>query len=186
MSKKSKRTKASSRPLIAGVPAEWAGFVSDVLAWCAHKFCQEGALQGMAFLGKIGEEQISVVPIDAQDEASKDASTEMIAEVALQTQAGAILCVLEAWTLREAHMRDAQALIKRYGSLSAMPDTMKEEVLMASLETPMGMWVARASIARDDRAKSVQVGPFHFEFMPGTIGRFTHLLPASPASTTLH
>lgn len=186
MPKVSKNAALPDRPDVSGTPPEWGDFAEAVLTVCVQQFCQEGILQGMAFIGRADDEHIAVVPVDARSEEGKNASVDAIADVARQTQAGAILCVLEAWTLRDEHMRNAQALIKRYGSLSAMPDTMKEEVLMASLETPMGMWVARASIARDDRTKSVQVGPFRFEFMPGTIGRFTHLLPAEGANATLH
>ena len=186
MSRTSKRADFSDRPVVSGTPPEWADFAEAVLAWSAQQFCQEGALQGMAFIGRVGEERIAVVPVDARSEGGKDASAQTIAEAARQTQAGAILCVLEAWTLREDHMRNAEALIKRYGSLSEMPDAMKDEVLMASLETTAGMWVARANIFRDDRAHGVKIGPFRFEFMPGTIGRFTHLLPGGSASAPLH
>lgn len=186
MSRKSKRADFSDRPVVSGTPPEWDDFAEAVLTVCVQQFCQEGVLQGMAFIGRADDEHIAVVPVDARSEEGKNASVDAIADVARQTQAGAILCVLEAWTLRDEHMRNAHALIKRYGSLSAMPDTMKEEVLVASLETPNGMWVARASISRDDRNKTLQVGPFRFEFMPGTIGRFTHLLPGWSASAPLH
>lgn len=173
-------------PTFTGVPPEWRRFCAAVLTWAAQQLHRDGALQGVAFLGKVGDDHIATVPIDARSPEHKDASAAAIAQTAQQIQADAILFVIEAWTLREACVNEAEALIAKYGSLGNMPDTYKEEVMMASLETASGLWVARAPILRDDRMAGVTLGVIDFERMQGMTGRFTHLLPASSGHAPLH
>lgn len=161
-------------------PAEYAGVISNVLDKVRHNLKVHDQLLSVAFLINLEQGKIELVAGEFDGEDAKDYFSETVRQRASRMQAEAICFVSEAWTLPEKYstQEDIERIRKVYGSISEFPE--REEIIMVSLETHDGMWMARSGIAPAKKGRK----PTGFSWLKadGMTGRFAHLLPPRYAS----
>lgn len=156
-------------------PAEYAGVIGNILDKVKHNLKAHDQLLSVAFLINLEQGKIELVAGEFDGEDAKDYFSETVRQRASRMQAEAICFVSEAWTLPEKY--STQEHIDRirnvYGSISAFPE--REEIVMVSLETHDGLWMARSGIAPAKKGRK----PTGFSWVKadGMTGRFAHLLP---------
>lgn len=145
-------------------------------------------LQATAFVGNLTTKQVIPVRIQPGSVEDKDQSALEIRSAALALEADFVFAIMEAWTLRPDKMRQMNAILDRFGSISASPYAIDTCALM--LETRHGVWAAQPQIKPKGISKKKRtMGLIEFRYFTETKGRFAHLLPKKAGDeppTTLH
>ena len=108
----------------------------------ARGFLEAGEkLQAMAFVGNLTTKAVIPVMIQPGSSEDKDQSARTIQSAALALEADFVFAIMEAWTLRPDKIRQMNAILDKYGSISASPYAIDTCSLM--LETRHGVWAAQ-------------------------------------------
>ena len=155
----------------------------------ARGFLEAGErLQAMAFVGNLSTKAVIPVMIQPGSVEDKDQSARTIQSAALALEADFVFTIMEAWTLRPDKIRQMNAILDKYGSISASPYAIDTCSLM--LETRHGVWAAQPQIKPKGISKKKRtIGVVEFRYFTETEGRFAHLLPKKEGDeppTTLH
>ena len=78
-------------------------------------------LQAFAFVGNLTTKEVIPVMIQPGSVEDKDKSARTIQSAALALEADFVFAIMEAWTLRPDKMRQMNAILDKYGSISASP-----------------------------------------------------------------
>ena len=142
----------------------------------ARGFLEAGEkLQGMAFVGNLTTKEVIPVMIQPGSSEDKDQSARTIQSAALALDADFVFAIMEAWTLRPDKMRQMNAILDKYGSISASPYAIDTCSLM--LETRRGVWAAQPQIKPKGISKKKRtIGVVEFRYFTEVEGRFAHLL----------
>ena len=133
-------------------------------------------LQPMAFVGNMTTKQVVPVMVQTGSEEGKDQSARTIQSAALALEADFVFAIMEAWTLRPDKMRQMNAILDKYGSISASPYAI--DTCALTLETRHGLWVAQPQIKSKGISKKKRtIGVVEFRYFTEVEGRFAHLLP---------
>lgn len=133
-------------------------------------------LQAMAFIGNMTTKEVITVRIQPSSGEDKDQSARTIQSAALALKADFVFAIMEAWTLRPDKMRQMNAILDKYGSISASPYAIDTCSLM--LETRRGVWAAQPQIKPKGISKKKRtIGVVEFRYFTEVEGRFAHLLP---------
>ena len=135
-------------------------------------------LQPMAFVGNLTTKQVVPVMVQTGSSEGKDQSARTIqsAALALALEADFVFAIMEAWTLRPDKMRQMNAILDKYGSISASPYAI--DTCALTLETRHGLWVAQPQIKSKGISKKKRtIGVVEFRYFTEVEGRFAHLLP---------
>src|SRR3990167_780922 len=133
-------------------------------------------LQPMAFVGNLTTKQVVPVMVQTGSGEGKDQSVRTIQSAALALETDFVFVIMEAWTLRPDKMRQMNAILDKYGSISASPYAIDTCSLM--LETRHGVWAAQPQIKPKGISKKKRtIGVVEFRYFTETEGRFAHLLP---------
>ena len=143
----------------------------------ARSFLEAGErLQAMAFVGNLTNKAVIPVMIQPGSNEDKDQSARTIQSAALVLEADFVFAIMEAWTLRPDKMRQMNAILDKYGSISESPYAIDTCSLM--LETRHGVWAAQPQIKPKGISKKKRtIGVVEFRYFTETKGRFAHLLP---------
>ncbi|PJC02352.1 MAG: hypothetical protein CO071_03625 [Gallionellales bacterium CG_4_9_14_0_8_um_filter_59_50] len=143
----------------------------------AREFLEAGErLQPMAFVGNLTTKEVIPVMIQTGSGEGKDQSARTIQSAALALEADFVFAIMEAWTLRPDKMRQMNAILDKYGSISASPYAIDTCSLM--LETRHGVWAAQPQIKPKGISKKKRtIGVIEFRYFTEAGGRFAHLLP---------
>ena len=132
-------------------------------------------LQPMAFVGNMTTKQVVPVMVQTGSEEGKDQSARTIQSTALALEADFVFAIMEAWTLRPDKMRQMNAILDKYGSISASPYAI--DTCALTLETRHGLWVAQPQIKSKGISKKKRtIGVVEFRYFTEVEGRFAHLL----------
>lgn len=133
-------------------------------------------LQAFAFVGNLTTRQVIQVMIHPGSVEDKDQSAREIQSAALALEADFVFAIMEAWTLRPDKMRQMNAILDKYGSISASPYAI--DTCALTLETRHGLWVAQPQIKPKGISKKKRtIGVVEFRYFSEVAGRFVHLLP---------
>ena len=133
-------------------------------------------LQAMAFVGNMTTKEVITVRIQPGSGEDKDQSARTIQSAVLALKADFVFAIMEAWTLRPDKMRQMNAILDKYGSISASPYAVDTCSLM--LETKHGVWAAQPQIKPKGISKKKRtIGAVEFRYFTEVEGRFAHLLP---------
>ena len=134
-------------------------------------------LQAMAFIGNMTtKEVITVRRIQPGSGEDKDQSARTIQSAALALDADFVFAIMEAWSLRPNKIPQMDAILDKYGSISASPYAIDTCSLM--LETRRGVWAAQPQIKPKGISKKKRtIGVVEFRYFTEVEGRFAHLLP---------
>ncbi|MFZ2541602.1 MAG: hypothetical protein WAW75_07480 [Gallionella sp.] len=143
----------------------------------ARGFLEAGEkLQPMAFVGNMTTKEVIPVMIQAGSGEGKDQSAQTIQSAALVLDADFVFAIMEAWTLRPDKMRQMNAILDKYGSISASPYAI--DTCAITLETRHGVWVAQPQIKPKGISRKKRIiGEVEFRYFTEVEGRFAHLLP---------
>ncbi len=143
----------------------------------ARGFLEAGEkLQAMAFVGNMTTKEVIPVMVQTGSGEGKDQSAQMIQSAAFALNADFVFAIMEAWTLRPDKMRQMNAILDKYGSISASPYAIDTCSLM--LETRHGVWAAQPQIKPKGISKKKRtIGAVEFRYFTEVEGRFAHLLP---------
>jgi len=152
----------------------------DIIATLIDKargFLEAGeTLQAMAFVGNLSSKEVIPVMIQPGSGDDKDESARNIQAAASALDADFVFTIMEAWSLRPDKMRQMNAILDKYGSISASPYAIDTCSLM--LETRHGVWAAQPQIKPKGISKKKQtIGVIEFRYFTEVEGRFAHLLP---------
>jgi hypothetical protein len=88
----------------------------------ARSFLEAGEkLQPFAFVGNLTTKEIIPVMIQPGSGEDKDQSARMIQSAALVLEADFVFTIMEAWSLRPDKISKMDAILDKYGSISASP-----------------------------------------------------------------
>ena len=133
-------------------------------------------LQAFAFVGNLTTKQVIPVTIHPGSIEDKNQSAREIRSAALALESDFVFTVMEAWSLRPDKIRQMNAILDKYGSISASPYAIDACSLM--LETRHGVWAAQPQIKpRGISRKKRTIGVVEFRYFTEVEGRFAHLLP---------
>ena len=143
----------------------------------ARGFLEAGEkLQAFAFVGNLTTKQVIPVMIQPGSVEDKDQSARTIQSAALALEADFVFAIMEAWTLRPDKMRQMNAILDKYGSISASPYAI--DTCAFTLETRHGLWAAQPQIKPKGISKKKRtIGVVEFRYFTEAEGRFAHLLP---------
>ena len=143
----------------------------------ARGFLEAGEmLQPMAFVGNLTTKEVIPVMIQTGSEGGKDQSARVIQSAALALDADFVFAIMEAWTLRPDKMRQMNAILDKYGSISASPYAI--DTCALTLETRHGLWATQPPIKPKGISKKKRtIGAVEFRYFTEVKGRFAHLLP---------
>ena len=143
----------------------------------AQGFLEAGEkLQAFAFVGNLTTKEVIPVMIQPGSVEDKDQSARTIQSAALTLEADFVFAIMEAWTLRPDKMRQMNAILDKYGSISASPYAIDTCSLM--LETRHGVWAAQPQIKPKGISKKKRtIGVVEFRYFTEAGGRFMQLLP---------
>ena len=143
----------------------------------ARGFLEAGEkLQPMAFVGNLTTKQVVPVMVQTGSEEGKDQSARTIQSAALALDADFVFAIMEAWSLRPNKIPQMDAILDKYGSISASPYAIDTCSLM--LETRRGVWAAQPQIKPKGISKKKRtIGVVEFRYFTEVEGRFAHLLP---------
>ncbi len=155
----------------------------------ARDFLEAGQqLQAVAFVGNLTTRQGIPVMIQQDTNEDKENSARTIQKMAAIAEADFVFTIMEAWSLRADKVPQMDAVLEKYGSISASPYAV--DVCSLMLETKRGVWVAQQLIKRKGISKKKRTfGPVEFRFYTEVEGRFAHLLPVKEGDeppTILH
>ena len=110
-------TKAS----ISTPPQAYMDIISSLIDK-ARGFLEAGEkLQSMAFVGNLTTKEFIPVMIQSGSNEDKDQSARAIQSAALAMEADFVFAIMEAWTIRPDKMHQMNAILDKYGSISASP-----------------------------------------------------------------
>ena len=133
-------------------------------------------LQAMAFIGNMTTKEVITVRIQPGSGEDKDQSARTIQSAALALDADFVFAIMEAWSLRPNKIPQMDAILDKYGSISASPYAIDTCSLM--LETRRGVWAAQPQIKPKGISKKKRtIGVVEFRYFTEVEGRFAHLLP---------
>lgn len=165
------------------LPREFAGIVASVIE-TAEGFLRSGQeVEAVAFVGSSSERNVVPMAMDMGSDRAKDKSSESIRMAAQALGADFVLFVAESWASRVTDKGKAAELLAKYGSVSALPDKHKMEVVLFSLETRDGLWMAMPEIVPLGHSKKKRtMKAVSFVKADESRGRFVNLLfsPGSP------
>ncbi len=142
----------------------------------------------IAFVGNFATGKTAQVLLDNGSDAEKDRSALAIRLAADMLEADFIFLIMEAWSLRKDKMPQMDAILDKYGSISASP--YRVDVVSFGLETRYGVWMSQCEIKPKGISKKKRtIGTPAFQYFKEVEGRFTHLLKKSPkeeGGATLH
>jgi hypothetical protein len=167
------------------LPARYEELILPLVAK-SRGFLEAGeALSPLAFIGNFETKQTIPVLIDTATEESKDAAARAISLMAAEMDADFVFNIMEGWGLPKDKMNKYQEIVERYGSIGASP--YKIDTANFILETRHGVWGCQIPLKFKAPSKKRRTFalPVVFQFMDGTEGRFTGLLPKKD-SGTLH
>ena len=161
---------------ISTPPQAYMNIISSLIDK-ARGFLEAGEkLQPMAFVGNLTTKQVVPVTVQTGSEEGKDQSARTIQSAALALEADFVFAIMEAWTLRPDKMRQMNAILDKYGSISASPYAI--DTCALTLETRHGLWVAQPQIKSKGISKKKRtIGVVEFRYFTEVEGRFAHLLP---------
>ncbi len=135
-------------------------------------------LAARAFIAHIGRGEIVPVRLDDSSDESKVDSARAIQVRAALLGADFIFIIREAWRLPEKYLPRYDEIIDKYGSIGASPHA--EDIVMFSLETPEGIWMAMLPLKAKPPSKQRRTfGPVVFKHIPNVHGQFVGLLPSA-------
>ncbi|MFZ2301815.1 MAG: hypothetical protein WAW10_08095 [Gallionella sp.] len=143
----------------------------------ARGFLEAGEkLQPMVLVGNLTTKEIIPVMVQTGSEGGKDQSARTIQSEALALEADFVFAIMEAWMLRPDKMRQMNAILDKYGSISASPYAI--DTCALTLETRHGLWAAQPQIKPKGISKKKRtIGAIEFRYFTEVEGRFAHLLP---------
>ena len=145
-------------------------------------------LQPIAFVGNLTTKEVIPVMIKTSSEEGKDQSARTIQSAALALEADFVFSIMEVWSLRTDKMQQMEAILDKYGSISASPYAV--DVCSFMLETRWGVWVSLCQIKPKGISKKKRtIGVVEFRHFTETAGRFAQLLPTKAGDeppTILH
>lgn len=156
----------------------------------ARRILESGeSLVPMAFVGNFESGQTIPIMLQSGNEQNKDSSALAIRMAAETLGADFVFVIMDAWSLRKDKMPQMQAILDKYGSISASPYAI--DVASFGLETRYGLWMAQCEIKPKGISKKKKtIGQPQFQFFKEVEGRFSHLLPKKDdtegGSTVLH
>ena len=146
------------------------------------------ALAPIAFVGNLGTGKTMQILLDSESEESKDRSAMAVRMAAEMLAADFVFVVMEVWGLPKDKMPRMDAIIDKYGSISACP--FRVDTASFILETRYGVWVAQCEIRLKGLSKKKRtIGEPEFTFFKEVEGRFSRFLPqptSADGPATLH
>lgn len=142
---------------------------------------KDGKLVPVAF---IISREAGIVPITftGHTDEQKDGWAHQISMAASTFKATAICIAMESWSLKRQYVHLHADIQKKWGSLSAAPESYKLDVVSLSVETPDELWVAQCSIRPlgiSKRKKTFDLAGAQWQRFTEAGGRFAGLLPGS-------
>lgn len=161
-------------------PAEYAGLLGTIMEKVQQNLKAHDQLLPVAFLINLKKNKIDVVAANFADDAAKDFFAETVRQRASRFEAEAICFASEAWSLPEKYStkEHMDRIYRVYGSLSNFPE--REEIVMLSLQTHDGLWMATSRISTAKKGRKAT--GFKWMKSDGSDGRFTKLLPPKYAT----
>lgn len=158
-------------------PKAYMDIIAPLIAK-ARDFLEAGEkLQAIAFVGNLASRQTIPVMIQQNTNEEKENSARTIQKMAAISEADFVFTIMEVWSLRPDKVPMMDAVLEKYGSISASPYAV--DVCSLMLETKRGVWVAQPQIKPKGISKKKRtIGPVEFRFFTEVEGRFAHLLPA--------
>ena len=155
----------------------------------ARGFLEKGeALAPIAFVGNLGTGKNMQILLDSDSEETKDRSARAVRMAAEMLAADFVFVVMEVWGLPKDKMPRMDAIIDKYGSISASP--FRVDMASFVLETRYGVWAAQCEIrAKGLSKKKRTIGAPEFTFFKEVEGRFSRFLPqptSADGPATLH
>ncbi len=143
----------------------------DAIVSRAQEILSEGKeLHAFAFLGKFGCRFVAV-PMNMS---SKDLAAKFITLLCRDTEPDYVIMISEAWTLSmECTGTELERLAKTRESIANHPNRI--DVVMITLETKEGNWIAQAPIKSLDGKR--RMDDPEFLVFTGIEGRFASFLP---------
>ena len=172
-----------------GNPPEAYFTLIKPLIGAARSFLEKGeALAAIAFVGNLGTGKTMQILLDSESDESKDRSAMAVRMAAEMLAADFVFVVMEVWGLPKDKMPRMDAIINKYGSISACPFRVNTASFI--LETRYGVWVEQCEIRLKGLSKKKRtIGEPEFTFFKEVEGRFSRFLsqPTSAAGpATLH
>jgi len=132
-------------------------------------------LQAFVFLGASDKPTLPC-PMNVCNAKAKDKSAAIVRGIAEAGNAEFAIMISEAWALdaEKTTMEEFIRIAESRESIENHPNRI--DVLMVTLETPMGFWVAQSPI-KSSGGKARGFGEVNFEFLDRVEGRFTCFLP---------
>lgn len=101
-------------------------------------------LAPIAFVGNFATGKTAQVLLESGSDAEKDRSALAIRMTADMVDADFVFVIMEAWSLRKDKMAQMDAILDKYGSISASP--YRVDVVSFGLETRYGVWMSQCEI----------------------------------------
>lgn len=158
------------------MPTAYRAIIEPLISTARGLLERGETLQPIALVGNLSRSEVQQVLINNTNPAAKQASSDLIAQVAAHSAADFIFIITEAWALREDKVSQMAQIIARYGSISACP--YRVDSVTFSLETVHGVWVGQVTLQPKGVSKKKRTfGNVRFRCFTEVQGRFLDLLP---------
>lgn len=132
-------------------------------------------LEPMAFVGNFASGKTMPMMLNNDSEAEKDRSAMAIRMAAEMLEADFVFLIMEVWSLPPDKISRMDAILEKYGSISASP--YRVDTVSLCLETRYGVWVAECpALPKGISKKKRTIGPPRFKHFTEVEGRFSHFL----------
>ena len=150
------------------IPEQFKAILNLIIKASHEIITEKEELEPIVFLCK--SDDILPVVLDFPDEAGKDLSSRMIAQIAQKFRPEFTIFVSEAWVLKTDDASDIKR--DKTQSLEHHPDRI--DCVIYSLETKYGIWVGTSEIKKDVNKRTA--GMPDFKKPDYATGRFVNLL----------
>lgn len=175
-------------PPVSSPPEAYLEIISSLIDSARNLLERGENLTPIAFVGNITRGEVVPVLMRTATESDKGEAAESIRRIAAMIDADFVFSVFEAWSLRPDKIHQMDAIMSKYGSISASPFAIDCVSLM--LETRYGLWSSQERIQPKGYSKLKRTfGKARFRLFKETEGRFAGLLAETSqyaAPETLH
>ncbi len=154
----------------------------------ARNFLEKGeALEPIAFVGNFASGKTMLILLNNDSDAEKDRSAMAIRMAAEILEADFVFLIMEVWSLPPDKISRMDAILEKYGSISASP--YRVDSVSLCLETRYGVWVAECpTLPKGISKKKRTIASPRFKHFTEVEGRFSHFLKGDDEASgaTLH
>lgn len=152
-------------------PPDVQPLIDKVLAICREQMT-EGTVTPVTYVIESKSRLLVPVEMHMPDNVAKDISAALVRMTAKSIKADMTIMVTEAWSLSAADAARHAEIVEQYGSIGEYPG--KLDILMVTVQTRAGHWMARAPI--ETRGQARRCGELEVMRAEGAAGRFTNFL----------